>query len=189
MRTKHLFSIAASLLAVIMLPACGNGTDKQTAEKQAHQVEQAEITYAEVYDDTADPALQVDEAIAAAAASGRYVICQVGGNWCPWCLMFADFISKDEEIRKIVDDNFVYVHINVRGKEPETGKNFRYDAAMKKVGDPDRFGFPVLVVLDGEGKVIHTQDSSYLEEGRGYNREKVLSFFKNWTPEACSPDV
>ena len=101
--------------------------------------------------------------------------------------MFADFISKDEEIRKIVDGNFVYVHINVKGKDAVTGKNFRYDAAMKKVGDPDRFGFPVLVVLDGEGKVIHIQDSSYLEEGRGYNREKVLSFFKNWTPEACTP--
>lgn len=186
MGTK-LFAIAAAMLAVIMLPSCGNGTEKHSAEEQPQQEEQTEITYAEVYDDTADPAVQVDEAVAAAAVSGKYVICQVGGNWCPWCLMLADFISKDEEIRKIVDGNFVYVHINVKGKDAVTGKNFRYDAAMKKVGDPDRFGFPVLVVLDGEGKVIHIQDSSYLEEGRGYNREKVLSFFKNWTPAACTP--
>jgi hypothetical protein len=50
-----------------------------------------------------------------------------------------------------------------------------------------RFGFPVFVVLDEKGKVIHIQDSSFLEEGQGYNREKVLRFFKNWTPNAVKP--
>ena len=39
-------------------------------------------------------------------------------------------------------------------------------------------------VLDDEGKVIHMQDSSFLEEGQGYNQSKVLRFFKNWTPKA-----
>jgi hypothetical protein len=40
------------------------------------------------------------------------------------------------------------------------------------------------VVLDATGKVLHIQDSSFLEEGKGYNKEKVLRFFKNWTPKA-----
>jgi len=40
------------------------------------------------------------------------------------------------------------------------------------------------VVLDEEGKVIHIQDSSFLEEGQGYSQEKVLRFFRNWTPKA-----
>ena len=53
---------------------------------------------------------------------------------------------------------------------------------MSRLGNPARFGFPVFVVLNGEGKVMHIQDSSYLEEGRGYNKDKVLRFFKNWTP-------
>jgi hypothetical protein len=42
----------------------------------------------------------------------------------------------------------------------------------------------VFVVLDEEGEVIHIQDSSFLEEGEGYNKEKVLRFFQNWTPKA-----
>jgi hypothetical protein len=39
-------------------------------------------------------------------------------------------------------------------------------------------------VLGEDGKVVHIQDSSFLEEGQGYNKEKVLRFFNNWTPKA-----
>ena len=55
---------------------------------------------------------------------------------------------------------------------------------LERLGNPERFGFPVLVVLDSKGNVIHTQDSSFLEEGNGYNKDKVMRFFSNWTPEA-----
>ena len=55
---------------------------------------------------------------------------------------------------------------------------------MKRLDNCGRFGFPVFVVLDEDGKVIHIQDSSFLEEGQGYNQEKVLRFFRNWTPKA-----
>lgn len=57
---------------------------------------------------------------------------------------------------------------------------------LERLNNPERFGFPVLVVLDGKGNVIHTQDSSLLEEGNGYNRDKVIRFFSNWTPEAVN---
>ena len=55
---------------------------------------------------------------------------------------------------------------------------------LQRLNNPVRFGFPVFVVLDENGKVIHTQDSSFLEEGNGYNKEKVLRFFNCWTPQA-----
>lgn len=55
---------------------------------------------------------------------------------------------------------------------------------MKRLNNPQRFGFPVFVVLDESGKVLHIQDSSFLEEGKGYNEEKVLRFLKSWIPQA-----
>ena len=37
-----------------------------------------------VYDTTINPMTQIDEALAKANASDdKFVICQVGGNWCP----------------------------------------------------------------------------------------------------------
>lgn len=181
---KRLFlKLALVPAAAVLALSCSNQNGSQT---EAAPVEKnADVsTLARVYDDDADPSAQIDAAISEAASSGRNVICQVGGNWCPWCLRFADFITSDEEISKLVYADYVYVHINVRHKNPETGKNETYSDAMAKLGNPMRFGFPVMVVLDSEGKVLHFQDSSYLEDGEGYDRDKVLRFFRNWTAAA-----
>jgi len=55
---------------------------------------------------------------------------------------------------------------------------------MQRLNNPGRFGYPVFVVLDGKGQVLHIQDSSFLEEGEGYDPKKVLRFFNAWTPRA-----
>lgn len=137
-----------------------------------------------VYNDDINPMEQIDKAIAQAGQQGKFVICQVGGNWCPWCLRFADFITKEEEIAKVVDDNFVYIHVSYN---PHKSTDESRDKAMlKRLGNPGRFGYPVFVVLDAKGNVIHIQDSSFLEEGKGYNKEKVLRFFNAWTPKAVN---
>ena len=139
-----------------------------------------------VYDETVDQNVQIDNALKEARAAGKFVICQVGGNWCPWCLRFADFITKDAEISKLVGDNFVYIHVDYTPKsfKDDSARKARSEKMMKRLGNPGRFGYPVFVVLDAKGKVLHIQDSSFLEEGQGYDKAKVLRFFKNWTPGA-----
>ena len=139
-----------------------------------------------VYNDDINPMDQIDKAIAQANEQGKFVICQVGGNWCPWCLRFADFITKDEEIAKLIDENFVYIHVSYN---PHKSTDEARDKAMlKRLGNPGRFGYPVFVVLDAKGNVIHIQDSSYLEEGKGYHKDKVLQFFMHWTPKAVNAE-
>ena len=135
-----------------------------------------------VYDETINPMEQIDKAIAQAAEQGKFVICQVGGNWCPWCLRFADFITTDEEIAKVVDDNFVYIHVNYNPRN--SSDEAQSKAMLKRLNNPGRFGYPVFVVLNAKGDVLHIQDSSFLEEGKGYNKEKVLRFFNTWTPQS-----
>lgn len=139
-----------------------------------------------VYDGTLNQMDQIDKAVRQAKADGKFVVCQVGGNWCPWCLRFADFITKDADIRQLVSDHFVYIHVDYSPKEfkNDPARKERSEKMMKRLGNPGRFGYPVFVVLDEKGKVIHTQDSSFLEEGKGYDKAKVVRFFKNWTPES-----
>lgn len=144
----------------------------------------AQAALKKVYDESVNPMEQIDGALAKAKSEGKFVICQVGGNWCPWCLRFADFITKDEEINKFVDDNFEYIHVNYSRKSTGGDKAQQVAEMMKRLGSPARFGFPVFVVLDETGNVIHIQDSSFLEEGQGYCKEKTLRFFKAWTPKA-----
>lgn len=137
-----------------------------------------------VYDESLNPIEQIDRAVAKGEAEGKFVVCQVGGNWCPWCLRFADFISNDSTISKVIDDSFVYIHVNYNPRRADQASVEQGKALMDRLANPARFGFPVFVVLDDNGKVLHTQDSSFLEEGQGYNKDKVLRFFRCWTPAA-----
>lgn len=132
---------------------------------------------ARLYDETINPMEQIDKAVEEAGKTGKFVVCQVGGNWCPWCLRFADFIKKDTAIAKVIANSFVYIHVNY----PRKGAN---PQLMARLGNPARFGFPVLVVLDGRGEVLHLQDSGFLENGKSYDSRKVLRFFDCWTPKA-----
>lgn len=129
-----------------------------------------------VYDDTIDPFAQIDQAVNKAKAENKLAVCQLGGNWCPWCIRFAKFITEDKEIEKLVDDNFVYIHVNYKSRNDELSQK-----VSKRLGNAGRFGFPVIVILNQDGSVLHIQNSAYLEEGQGYNKKKVVDFFKSWT--------
>jgi thioredoxin-related protein len=145
----------------------------------------AQTTLKKVYDENVNPIVQIDQAVTKAKTEDKFVICQVGGNWCPWCLRFADFITNDSTISNLIDKNFVYIHVNYNPRQSGGEEKIQQAKKMlERLNNPARFGFPVFVVLNQAGSVLHIQDSSFLEEGQGYNREKVLRFFKNWTPKA-----
>ena len=148
---------------------------------------QAQTALKKVYDEGINPLEQVEKAVKQAQVAGKHVVCQVGGNWCPWCLRFADFITKDSVINRMIADNYVYIHVNynTRKKASESAQA-QAKQLMKRLGNPGRFGFPVLVVLDGKGEVLHIQDSSFLESDESYDSDKVKRFFKNWTPKALT---
>lgn len=148
----------------------------------------AQTALKKVYNEDVNPLEQIDQTLVKAKANGKFVVCQVGGNWCIWCLRFADFIANDTAISKVIADNFEYIHVNYKPSKSESAEKAAQAAAlMTRLNNCGRFGFPVFVVLDEEGRVLHIQDSSFLEEGQGYNQEKVLRFFRNWTPKAVKP--
>ena len=171
------------LMALVAMISCGNNTTNNNPENTQDETKSVAETLSPVYDDDADPMFQLDEALRQAKEEDKFVIAQIGGNWCPWCLRFADFITKDSEINKLITNAFVYVHINVY-KISEDGKRAINEDVMARLGNPMRFGYPVMVVLDAEGNVLHIQDSAMLEEGQSYNVEMVKRFFEMWTPNA-----
>ena len=136
------------------------------------------VTYAQnkPYNDKTDAVKQINQAVSLAKTQNKYVLVQVGGNWCPWCLKFAEFANENKAVKNIIDSNFVYIHVNY-------SKENKNPQAMKMLDNPARFGFPVFVILDEQGKRIHTQNSAYLEEGKSYSEKKVTDFLRNWTPK------
>ena len=133
-----------------------------------------------LYDPALDGMKQIKEAVSKAKSQGKHVLIQYGGNWCSWCIKFDAFCKADTSIMKVINTSFVPVKLNY---SPEN-KN---EAANAYLENPMRFGFPVFIIVDGNGKVLHIQDSALLEEGKGYNQLKVLGFFRNWTASAIIP--
>ena len=138
-----------------------------------------------VYNEEVDPMEQIDSALVKAKAENKFVVCQVGGNWCPWCLRFADFAERDSAVSQTIHENFELIHVNYNPRKSSNATSADKAAKlMRRLSNPARFGFPVFVVLNTNGSVLHIQDSSFLEEGKGYSEKKVLRFFNNWTPKA-----
>jgi thioredoxin-related protein len=127
-----------------------------------------------IYNPEADAKAEVIAAIAKASAEGKHVFLQVGGNWCPWCVKFHHFLNDNAKLDSLAKANYVVVKVNY------SKENFNKDL-LSELGFPQRFGFPVFVILDEKGKVIHTQDSGYLELGKNYDIEKVERMFQLWS--------
>lgn len=134
-----------------------------------------------LYVPNADAASGIVKSIKMAALQKKHVLLQAGGNWCGWCIEFNRFCQADTQVNALLKRNFIVYHLNW-SRENEN------KAIFEKYGYPQRFGFPVLIVLNSRGEQIHTQNTEYLEDGnKSYNREKVLSFLKNWSPKAIDP--
>jgi thioredoxin-related protein len=133
--------------------------------------------YGEIYNPAADASADIAAAVQQAKAEGKHVLVKVGFNGCPWCYFLHDELEQRPELRKYIENDYVLVRMNCDAKN----KN---DKMMAELGQPGRFGYPVLVVLDGEGKRLHTQDSGLLETGDHHDPKQVKSFLEGWTPKA-----
>lgn len=130
-----------------------------------------------IYDPAANAEVQINEAVKKADLEKKHVLLKVGGNWCIWCVRLHSFLQTDKILDSLLKADYVMVNINY---SPEN-KNFK---VLKQLEYPQRFGFPVLVILDGKGKRLHTQDSGLLEMPKGsatyYDHDKVAGFLRNW---------
>jgi thioredoxin-related protein len=131
----------------------------------------------EIYNPDADAAADIAKATTQAAEQGKHVFLQIGGNWCPWCIRFHKFVHEDAQLDSILNANYVVVKVNYSKEKPN-------NKVLSSLGYPQRFGFPVFVILDGKGKLLHIQDSGLLEEGKGYSPDKVRSLFLMWSAES-----
>lgn len=172
---KHQYIIV--VLAVLLI---NSGSRSIKAQGQSGQKAASEQQAVKLYDPSLDGMKQIKEAAARAKSQRKHVLVQYGGNWCSWCIKFDAFCKSDTAISRVISSDYIPVKMNY---DP-SNKN---DAANEYMGNPARFGFPVFIIIDGNGKVLHIQDSGLLEEGQGYNQKKVIGFLRNWTTAAIIP--
>jgi thioredoxin-related protein len=127
-----------------------------------------------LYDTKANGNEQIKTALAQAKKENKNVILKFGANWCGWCHRLSDTFKTHAEISKALEENYILVLIDV-----EEGHN---EDVVKKYGEPTQHGLPALVVLDKQGKQLHTQDTAKLESGDHHDADKVMAFLNKWKP-------
>jgi thiol:disulfide interchange protein len=135
----------------------------------------AEYVPVHEYDPKRDASADIKEAVAVAAQTHRRVLVEIGGKWCIWCTYLDKFFDQNASLREFRDENYVMVKVNF---SPEN-KNEKVISQYGKV-----VGYPHIFVLDSDGKLLHSQDSSKLEEGRGYSVQAIAKFMEEWKPKS-----
>ena len=133
-----------------------------------------------LYNPSENAEQKLAELVNQAKSDGKNVFVQIGGNWCIWCARFHNLVTTEPSIDSVLKANYLVYHLNY-------SKENKNESLLAKYGYPQRFGFPVFLVLNGKGELIHTQNSVYLEEGKGYNIKTIIGFLNDWTPAALDP--
>ena len=123
------------------------------------------------FDPSRDAAKDITGAVRAAKMQHKHVLLDVGGNWCIWCKKLNACMETDQTIAKFLKDKYVVVKVNWSPDNQNTSVLSKY---------PKIEGYPHLFILDGQGKLLRSQETDALESGDHHDPAKVLAFLKKW---------
>lgn len=126
-----------------------------------------------LFDPSRNPFDDLKSTVELAKNMNKRIILDIGGDWCVWCHRIDAFMNKTEEIKSLLDENFIVLKINV-SKE---NKNEKFLAQYPAIE-----GYPHFFVLETDGSLLHSQNTGDLEKDKDYESEKFISFLNKWKP-------
>ena len=158
------------VLAVFMLGVSADFAQTTTAPKAVASV----AVEREKFDPKRVAADDLKSAIAKATVENKRIILDVGGEWCVWCREMDNFLIRNAALGKLREDGFVWVKINMS----EENENKAFLAAY-----PEIKGYPQLFVLEKDGAILKSKDTSELEDGKkSYDLQKFTDFLIEYAP-------
>jgi thiol:disulfide interchange protein len=129
---------------------------------------------ATTYDESRDPARDLQDAMAKAKKADKRILLEVGGDWCMYCNIMDETFDAHPNLRKVRDANYVTLKVSYSDKNP----NAAFLSQYPKIAD-----YPHFFVLDSDGTLLHSQPTHPFEHGSKYNASKIEEFLNKW----CHP--
>lgn len=112
-------------------------------------------------------------ALARAAYDRKVVLVQFGNNECEWCVKLYDLFRTNQEISKILQDEYEVVLVDVDSNR-----------ALLDGYDPGvTHSYPWLTLLNSSGEVICNQDTESFVMGSLHNPTTMRDFLVDWQSE------
>jgi thiol:disulfide interchange protein len=142
---------------------------------QSGTVSSSTYTAPDKYDPRRDPEKDLAAAEAEAKTSNRNIIVIVGGDWCSWCHIMDDFFHDHRDVTALREKNYVLMKLNMSHENENRAFLSRY---------PKIRGYPHIFILDADGKLVQSQPTNVLEDGRTYNVKRFKKFLEEFAPKA-----
>ena len=125
------------------------------------------------YDPKRNPSDDLKAAVAEAQRTGKRILLQVGGEWCSWCHTMDRFYQTHPKLLEARDQNYILIKINFSPDNHNEGFLSHY---------PEITGYPHIFILDQNGALVRSEDTSELELGKSYDLNKFMAFLKQFSP-------
>jgi thioredoxin 1 len=129
-----------------------------------------------LYPDPSEARTDIGLALSVAAREHRRVLLDFGGNWCYDCHVL-DETFHYPDVARILDPNYVLVHINIGEYNANLDLAQKYQIPLKK-------GVPSLAVLDSHGRLLVSQKNGDFENTTKIGLRDVEHFLQTWKPSS-----
>ena len=126
------------------------------------------ITDYKPYDENANAGEQISVALEKAKLKNRYVLLQMGGNWCPDCRTLGEYFSRPE-IKTWLDERVVLVSVDV-------GEWDRNLDIVEEYENPISEGIPALVLLNSNNEVMFATLAGELASARSMSKNDLIDW-------------
>ncbi len=171
MRKLSVVLFAAAALAGISGPAMADPAPKMPFATMA----ELPIVEKHVYDEDANADKVVDDALARAKKNNKLLLIDLGGNWCPDCIILHNLMEVPE-MKKFIDSHYEVALVDVGrfDKNAQIGARYGYNTRLK--------GVPTVLVVDPKtNKVINGERVFALSTARSQTPQALADYLANWT--------
>ncbi|HVC48453.1 MAG TPA: thioredoxin family protein [Terracidiphilus sp.] len=127
--------------------------------------------FSTAYDFRRDPAADLALAETEARQQHKRILLEVGGDWCYWCHQLDGFFKGDAAVRKLRDDNYILLKVNMSPENANSAFLSHYPAIP---------GYPWIFVLGADGKFLKSEDTDLLQSRDLYSSHKITEFLTAW---------
>ncbi len=161
------------LLVLSVLPFLASAAMAETAPKVGiASLTDLPVVERTPYNPNADATAAVDAAFARAKKNGKRVLIDLGGNWCPDCIVLANLMLLPE-LKSFLAAHFEIVAVDVG----------RFD---KNLQIPARFGIkrlegaPSVIVAEPDGRLVNQGRIAALADARHMTPQAIADWLALW---------
>ena len=124
------------------------------------------------YNEQANAAAQVEGAFMRAKQTGKRVLIDFGGNWCPDCRILAG-VMRLPEVKSFIESHYEVATVDV-------GMFDKNLDVVRRFGIQKLSGVPTVVVAEANGTTLNVTNSADLANARAMSPQGIADWLARW---------